>query len=375
MSKTTHKVEVVPLVLKPHPNADKLSVVEFDSTMCVVNTESWRGYDRAAYLQPDTLVPDTHPAVEFLLPTAKDGKIRIKGKNIRGIISLGLLVPAPPGAEIGDDVAEYFQAERYEPPMAPFMKINKEDGSSVEIQSADNISGPSFPVPKYDLEPGAKFARRVLTEGEKVLITLKIHGENCRMTFSDGTLYVGSRTQWKKEHLDFSHVTLEYLTSRGVEEERAKIVLEKLADKSAGSKERFWRGFRNTPNLENLVRSYPDHLFYGESYGEVGGFPYDCGKGNRRVRIFDILTPSGVWMNQEEARNLVKPFGDLWVPVLGDGIPFNLEECRKMAEGSDPLNPSHVREGVVVQPWEERVDEKCGRVKLKFVGLGYLEKN
>jgi hypothetical protein len=33
-----------------------------------------------------------------------------------------------------------------------------------------------------------------------------------------------------------------------------------------------------------------------------------------------------------------------------------------------------VREGVVVRPEHERLDPRCGRVVLKAVGVGYLEK-
>lgn len=368
MKKTTHKVEVVPLVLEKHPNADKLSLARFDDYTCVVNTEQWAGHDKAAYLQPDTLVPENHPSISFLFGTGKDGKVRIKGKKIRGIISFGLLVPAPPGAEIGDDVADFFQAERYEPPAPALLKIKDKSGNTFDISEAELTSSPQIFVPKYDLEPGLKYATKVFSPGEKVLVTLKIHGENCRIVHYDNQLYVGSRTQWKREFADYSHITKEYLLEKGVQEENVEEILNRLSRK--GEKERFWRGLDNTPGLRELVEKYPKHVFFGESYGEVGGFPYDCEPKKRKMRLFDILKPDGEWMEQEQARDIC---GNLWVPVLGDGIPFDLEQIKEMAEGKDPLNPSHVREGVVVQPWNERKHDIIGRIKLKFVGLGYLE--
>ena len=54
-----HKVEVVPVVLEPHGNADSLSVVKvFDGYTCCVRTQDWIGIDKAAYIPPDSIVPN-----------------------------------------------------------------------------------------------------------------------------------------------------------------------------------------------------------------------------------------------------------------------------------------------------------------------------
>ena len=38
-----HRVEVVPVVLEQHPNADKLSIVKVRGWQCVVATSDWAG--------------------------------------------------------------------------------------------------------------------------------------------------------------------------------------------------------------------------------------------------------------------------------------------------------------------------------------------
>src|SRR4051812_40299573 len=108
-TKSTHKVEVVPVVMKPHENASALSIVSaFGYTVCV-KTEDWKDIPLAAYIPPDSICPDT-PEFAFL-GTNK----RIRVRKMRGVFSYGLLVPAPKGAKIGDNVAEALGIIHYEP--------------------------------------------------------------------------------------------------------------------------------------------------------------------------------------------------------------------------------------------------------------------
>lgn len=53
-----------------------------------------------------------------------------------------------------------------------------------------------FTRPVYDVEAYKNYTR-VFQEGEFVVVTEKIHGSNARFLFLDGTMYVGSRNQWK----------------------------------------------------------------------------------------------------------------------------------------------------------------------------------
>src|SRR5271157_4390310 len=133
MGVDTHKVEVVPVVLLKHPDADKLSVVKVYNFTVVVNTADWQGVTQAAYAQPDSVMPDT-PEYRFLKETGNLRKerqelwdklqpdhesdlarldyeeklralearidsntkyLRIAVRKLRGVISMGMLLPIP----------------------------------------------------------------------------------------------------------------------------------------------------------------------------------------------------------------------------------------------------------------------------------------
>ncbi|MBI1766601.1 MAG: RNA ligase (ATP), partial [Acidobacteria bacterium] len=64
-----------------------------------------------------------------------------------------------------------------------------------------------------------------------------------------------------------------------------------------------------------------------------------------------------------------------WVPCLAEALPFDLPTVLAMAEGSSLIaGANHVREGIVVKPINERTDSEVGRVCLKVVSNGYLER-
>jgi len=46
MGVDTHKVEIVPVVLELHPDADRLSLVKVYNFTCVVNTADWLGVEK-----------------------------------------------------------------------------------------------------------------------------------------------------------------------------------------------------------------------------------------------------------------------------------------------------------------------------------------
>ncbi|MGH9759840.1 MAG: hypothetical protein ACREAC_03250 [Blastocatellia bacterium] len=86
MEKSTHKVEVVPVVLERHPNADTLSVVKvFGGYTVCVRTVDFKDGDLGAYIPPDSVVDSSRPEFAFLA-----GHERIKVKRLRGIVSMGL---------------------------------------------------------------------------------------------------------------------------------------------------------------------------------------------------------------------------------------------------------------------------------------------
>jgi RNA ligase (TIGR02306 family) len=322
ITNSTHRVEVVPVHLEPHPNADSLSVVRvFDGYTVCVRTADWIGRELGAYIPPDSVVPDT-PQFAFL-----DGHRRIKVRRLRGIISMGLLIPAPEGSKVGDDVAALMGVTHYDPPM-PIST------------GGESIKPPPGYRPSFDVESLRRYAS-VFIPGEIVFVSEKIHGANGRFTYlEDGGFFCGSRTEWKEESADNV----------------------------------WWRALRETQGLRDFLTARPGLTVYGEVYGQVQDLRYGTTKGQVRFAAFDILTGSE-WMAPIAARELSTPFGLPWVPTISEGIPFELEQILELAEGPSLVpGADHVREGCVVKPVVERTDPTVGRVCLKVVGNSYMER-
>jgi len=321
MEKSTHRVDVIQVKMRPHENADFLSLIEvYNYTVCV-RTADWKDGDLAAYIPPDSVVDTNRPEFAFL--KTKDRQFeRIRVKKLRGVISMGLLVPAPPNSKEGDDVAELLGVTHYEP--------------SVEsITGGDNVGGPNLVIPKYDIDSLRRYLSCFIP-GETVYISEKIHGANSRYVFHNGQMYCGSRTNWK------------------VEDERSI----------------WWQALKNTPSIIEFCQCYPDFVLFGEVYGQVQNLRYDI-KSGVRFAAFDILNGNR-YLDVSRFLGFVHDYEIPRVPTIAiEG--FDWENIQGYAEGQS-LIASHVREGCVVRPVIERTHPTIGRVILKLVGNGYYQK-
>jgi len=319
---STHCVEVVPVHLEPHPNADSLSLVHVYGYQVVVRTEDWTDGQLGAYIPPDSIVPDT-AQFAFL-----DGHRHIKAHRFRGEISMGLLVHAPEGAAVGDDVADVLGITHYEPPLTFGM------GSTV--------SPPPGFHPVYDVEslyryPGA------FVDGEPIVVTEKLHGMNSRYTYVDGVFYCGSHRQWRSDE----------------------------------NNDPFWRTIRQYPAVQEFCMTRPGWTVYGEVYGSQN-LRYGLGGNQLAFAAFDVLDGNGAWVNPDDARYYGADFP--WVPFVasptGAGglfintVPYNFEEMVRLSSGPSRLGGC-MREGIVLRRvYESRLPDG-ERAVLKLVSPEY----
>jgi RNA ligase (TIGR02306 family) len=384
-SKSTHAVEVVPVVLESHPNADALSVVRIWNFTVVVRTEDWTGVEKAAYVPPDNVLPDK-PEYRFLKDTSSFRKereelwnklqpdhesdlaredcnqkiaaleakidantkhLRITVKKLRGVMSMGMLLPAPEGSQIGDDVAEQLGITHYEPP-----SMDEIEGRR---QHAGNDVAPApllIYAPKYDVESIYKFAD-CFEAGEPVYVSEKLDGQNGRFvttwgesykvrtmtqaaTYSNVHFHAGSRTEWKK--------------------------------KEGGSN--WWRVMEQNPWIERWIIDNPDCVLYGEVFGWVQALKYGAKSGQLFFRAFDVMEGVEFW---DAEKFLAEIHEEGRVPSLGI-MPFDFEKLQALADGPSLVKGAdHMREGIVIKPIKERKHWSLGRVSLKMVGLKYLE--
>lgn len=326
------KVEVVEVAsVEPHPNADRLDIARIFDFPVIVKRGEYKTGDHAVYVPVDAVVPDTEEWrwLNNGLPLGKHA--RIKAKKLRGVFSMGLLVQtaqAGPDVAISEDVAERMGITKYEPP---------EPGTyGVKGPSAEAEPDPGF-IPKYTNIDSLRRYRRLLTDGEEVVITEKIHGANARYCFHEGRFWAGSHREIKKN-------------------DPASI---------------WWRA-AEAAGLPARLSERPGVVLYGEVYGQVQDLRYGSKPGEVRFRAFDAFDiAAGRYMDLVDFDALVKSLDIPTAPELYRGPwsadLFSLAAGKTLTDGAD-----HFREGFVVRPVRERWDDHTGRVILKLVGEEYL---
>lgn len=307
-----------------HNNADTLDLVTVGGGYPVITRRGeYQVGDLAAYVPVDMMLPTGDPRFAFLAARSvnAEGYHRVKAAKLRGIFSMGILFPAEDAAE-GDDLTEAFGAVKWEPTMPA--------GSSGENEPCP------FDFPCYtDVESYRKM-RGCFRPGEEVIVTEKIHGANMRVLWKNDRLWVGSRTNVKRE----------------------------------SDTDQWWIAARAS-HLERLAL-FPETILFGECYGPVQDMKY--GRTSPTFVLFDALDlHTRRWLSHDRVMDIAAALDLRTAPVLYRGpLPENEAELWALAEGTTVLGDGvHVREGGVVKPAFERVDLRHGRVIGKLVGQGY----
>jgi RNA ligase (TIGR02306 family) len=250
-----------------HPGADTLSMATVEGCPVIFGTEMFKEGDIAIYVPVDAVVPETVQGTEFL------GKHRrIKAKKLRGIFSMGLLLPATvlanggsvgidlvdpaivfPGVRypVGSDVASVLGIIKYEEPEPTFMQTGN-------CSAPKTISSP----PVYDVESFRKY-HYLFEPGEEVYVSEKIHGTNARFVYWDGQLHCGSHKTWKTQ-----------------------------------DDNNLWWKVAKAYNLEERLKRDPGMILYGEIYGRVQDLHYGAKLNELFFRAFDVYhTGVGQWLS------------------------------------------------------------------------------
>ncbi len=374
----THKVSIVrvgPMLV--HPNADKLEITMVGGYQVVTGKGNFKEGDRAVYIQPDSVVPQTEP-FKFIWQdhVGIDGKVpekrrRITVKRLRKEYSEGLLMPVTDFPELcitfgenkgqplfgkdGYDVAEILGITHYVPEFdkestkadtaaAPKRRYPKTLRGwfywTLRKLGFKNAGGRSyaqevsFQLPVYDID-ALKNHKNWFDETDIVQVTEKIHGSNARFTFilddekqplGPGKFYVGSHEQWK---MDGPNV--------------------------------WWNVARQFPQIEEWCVQNPGKVLYGEVGPTQKGFRYGCDNGETFFFAFDVYDPNTnnwTWAGNEGFAPTV--------PVLYVGA-YDFEKVKSLVDGKSTVpQAENIREGVVVR----RLSDSR---KLKLVSNVYLD--
>lgn len=346
------QIEVVKLgPINNHENADSLEITDVHGGYpCIIKKGSFKEGDLAVYIPVDSMVPVTNPLFAFLEKNAKaDGYARIKALRLRGTFSMGLLVPAPEGAKVGDNLQQALQIKKYIPPT----EIDEQEDSYVAkkeypwYRKIANRYLPkwlvkliwprnkkvSFGISDYDID-GLRKYKSLLLDGTEVVINEKCHGQSGRWAyyksspFSKGKFYIGSHHSW----------------GRGLDSN--------------------WGIVATKYSLEKIMKQNPNMILYGEVYGrKIQDLTY--GLKDIDLLVFDIQDiKTKQYLPYDELVKFCQKYNLPIVPELYRG-PWK-PELVSLAEGNTIINNAgHVREGIVIKTIQ-------GRTILKLHGEGYL---
>lgn len=313
-----------------HPNADALDITDVFGYPVIVRRDQFKQGDLACYIPVDALVSVARPEFSFLRKTEKQEYHRVKAMRLRGIFSMGLLIPfpsfIPPGETlgIGDSIQEHFGIKKWEP--------------EIQVNTGGEDEYCPFTFPKYTDIEGYRRYPNLIPMGTEVVVTEKIHGANGRYLYKDNELWVGSHNRIKRF-----------------------------------DQKNMWWEVAIRYNLKEILSVFPDYIFFPEVYGQVQkGFAYDKTQDNPiKIRIFDIMDINNYqYKNWNEVEYACERLNIPTVPVLYKG-PLT-PEVLELRNGKSVLNPETIREGIVIKPLIELMDTHLGRRILKFVGEDYL---
>lgn len=309
--------------IKPHANADALEIAVVGGWQCVVRKGEYGAGDRIVYFPPDTVllevVSDHFGVTKYL------SKGRIRCARLRGEPSFGLVVKPDEPWPVGTDVAAFYGATKYEPP--------------VKLSAGD--AAPAHPLfATYTEIENLRNFPDVLLPGEPVIVTEKIHGTNCRVGVVDGERMAGSKGVRRRKPEQYSASTYWFPWS---------------VDAVAGL-------------LDRLAAEHTQVILFGEVYGP-GVQALHYGRKDLGFRAFDLLV-DGRYLYSADFQRLCDEHGVETVPVFAE-VPYSLEAVKALSAGR-AFAGDHIREGVVVKPVAERTDPKTGRVILKYISDEYL---
>ncbi|WP_405874574.1 RNA ligase (ATP) [Streptomyces sp. NBC_00005] len=345
---STLRVTAEVLTVHEHPNADALELAQVGLYRAVVAKGAYRTGETAVYIPEQSVLP-----TELIEELGLTGRLagsnsdRVKAVRLRGELSQGIVCLPKALADVdlaraaldGTDFAERLGITKWVPPIPPTM--------SGEVESAPDL------LPWVDIENIQRFPD-IFTPGEAVVLTEKLHGSACLLTYLAG-------------------------------EDRVHVSSKGFGAKSLALKEDprnlYWRAVhghgvaRTAARLAERLGARRVGIF-GEVYG-AGVQDLAYGADGRRetlgYAVFDVsaeIDGTVRWLDPAELLDGELPL----VPRLHQG-PYDIERVLEVASGRETVSGRelHLREGVVIRPAVERYSTVTGgRAIAKAVSPAYL---
>ncbi|MFG2617488.1 RNA ligase (ATP) [Streptomyces sp. NPDC048507] len=348
---STLRVTVERLTVLAHPNADALELAQVGLYRAVVAKGAFRTGDFALYIPEQAVLPAA--LIEELGLTGRlagSAHDRVRAVRLRGELSQGLVcrpralaaVDLELAAKEGVDFAGALGIVKWSPPVPTSM--------NGEVEPAPEL------LPWTDVE-NLRRHPHVFEEGEPVVVTEKLHGTACLLTYvaGDGRVLVSSKGFGAKGlglKEDDRNLYWRAVRGHGVPGAAAR-----LADRL---------GATRVGIFAEVYGSGVQDLAYGARGGAADAPP--------GYAVFDVsaeIDGQVRWLDPA----LVLADGELpLVPRLFEG-PYVLAEVLELANGRETVSGRglHLREGVVIRAATERHSPVTGgRALAKAVSPAYL---
>ncbi|MFF2524246.1 RNA ligase (ATP) [Streptomyces liangshanensis] len=345
---STLRVTAETLIIHEHPNADALELAQVGLYRAVVAKGAYRTGDIALYIPEQAVLPAA--LIEELGLTGRlAGRAadRVKAVRLRGELSQGIVCRPRALADVdlaaavadGTDFAGPLSVTKWVPPVPPTM--------SGEVEGAPGL------LPWVDIENIQRYPD-VFEPGEPVILTEKLHGTACLLTYTadGGGVQVASKGFGAKGLAlkeDPRNLYWRAIRAHGVPAVAARLA-EELGASRVG--------------------------VFGEVYGAgVQDLAYGAdGRGAAPAyAVFDVSAEIGgqvVWLSPAALLTGRLPL----VPTLYEG-PYAIGKVLEVASGRETVSGRalHLREGVVIRPVTERFSPVVGgRAIAKAVSPAYL---
>ncbi|MFI6144056.1 RNA ligase (ATP) [Streptomyces sp. NPDC051109] len=348
---STLRVTAEELTVHEHPNADALELAQVGLYRAVVAKVAYRTGEFALYIPEQAVLPaDLIEELGLTGRLAGGAADRVKAVRLRGELSQGLVcrpraladVDLARAAEEGTDFAELLGITKWAPPVPTAM--------SGEVEAAPEL------LPWVDIENLQRYPD-LFESGEPVVITEKLHGTACLLTYvADGGRVLVSSKGFGSKGLalreDERNLYWRAVRGHGVPEVAAKLAERLGATRIGVFGEVYGAGVQD--------------LAYGTDARTAATGP--------GYAVFDVsaeIDGQVRWLDPQE----LLPAGEIpLVPRLFEG-PYALDTVLELATGRETVSgrSMHLREGVVIRPAVERHSPVVGgRAVAKAVSPAYL---
>lgn len=348
----------------PHPNAEKLQIGKVGTYQVVVQKGLYNGGEEVVFAPEKSLLTG---ALEQEYKNYLHGpdKNRVASIRLRDELSCGIIIPdelvfAQCGKHISElpndeDLSEVLGITKFVPKVPSEM-----EGVAVPIEY-DRLAI------KHDVEQFGVYAADFI-DGERVVITEKLHGSQVTAYFALDTPQ-GHGDNWPGASGPHEYATVEHKWVSTKNYNAAGLCM--IEDE----KNFYWMAV-NDIKLFDLIRSLRDPDSLGPMVVQVFGEAIPCqsmkyGFVNPTMKIFGVAV-NGKALPYDM---LPESFRQHWVPVLYDGPYENVTELKKLALGNEKVSGKelHIKEGVVITPYEVRRAKDGTWLKVKVINPKYKE--